>query len=58
MTSMFLMIITCWMPAGDKLREAWRSEKIVTAQHCLMMSETFSQGGPAAAITVQCKEIR
>jgi len=36
------------------LHEAWRFEKRVPLEHCLIMNRVFSGGGRYGAITVKC----
>jgi hypothetical protein len=53
-TKVVVMLIICWMPQKDgTLKEIWRIEKTVTAEHCLTMNQ-LSGGGKVAAITVKC----
>jgi len=51
-----------WTPAYDSLgysvlHEAWRFEKRVPLEHCLIMNRTFSGGGRYGAITVKCGDV-
>lgn len=36
------------------LHEAWRFERRVPIEHCLIMNRVFSGGGSHGAITVKC----
>jgi hypothetical protein len=49
------MLIICWTPENGVLKEAWRIEKLVTLDHCLIMNGLFTGGGTQGAITVRCK---
>ncbi len=54
MSKLVIMTIICFVPDGNNLKEAWRIEKNVTLEHCLVMNRTFAQGGFLAAVTVRC----
>lgn len=53
-----MMVISCFLPNGAELRQAWRIEKEVTLDHCIEMNRIFAQGGKAAVITVRCGGVR
>ena len=58
-TQLVSMLIICFTPVAvphDKpvLQEAWRLEKVVPLEQCLVMNRMASGGGAAGAITVRC----
>lgn len=55
MSKLFIMLIVCWVPAGDgTIKEAWHIERAVPLDVCLTMNRIFAQGGPSAVFTVRC----
>jgi hypothetical protein len=59
MNALVNMVAIGWtavaVPHGEPmLHEAWRFEKLVPLEHCLIMNRVFSGGGRYGAITVKC----
>jgi len=59
LSALVTMVMICWVPvaqphAAPMLTEAWRIEKSMPLDQCLIMNRMASGGGRAAAITVRC----
>lgn len=54
MDKLVAMLIVCFVPNGDELKEAWRIEKQVTLEHCLQMNQVASGGGRVGVVYVKC----
>ena len=59
LTQLVSMLIICFVPVAGPhdnpvLQEAWRLEKVVPLDQCLVMDRMASGGGKAGVITVRC----
>lgn len=54
-TTLVLMTITMFLPAGAHLKQSWQIVETVMLEHCIQMNQTFAQGGKAAVMTVRCE---